>query len=73
MGAISPDRAVEYQIGGQTIRMAVLDKVACSACHGGRTDKTFQFQEARRFTTFTSEGHCGMCLIHCPKGTHAPS
>jgi len=70
-GAISQDEAVTFEIAGQPVRMAKLDKGKCGACHGGRGEG-FKRIESRIHVTFTGGGHCGMCLIHCPKGTYAP-
>ena len=70
-GAISRDETTEFEIAGQHVRMAKLEKGKCGACHGGRGEG-FKLIEYRLYRTFANGGHCGMCLIHCPKGTYAP-
>ncbi len=70
VGAISRDEATEFEIAGRHVRMARLDKGKCGACHSG---KGGGFEDSYpTFVTFSGGGHCGMCLIHCPKGTYAP-
>ena len=66
MGAISRDEEISYEIAGQTIHMAKLDKGKCCACHAG--DGTWFKKANPVFVTFSDGGHCGLCLIHCPKG-----
>ncbi len=70
VGAISREEAIEFVIAGHPVRMAKLDKSRCSACHSGEGGG---FQASYpTFVTFSPGGHCGMCLIHCPKGTYKP-
>ena len=70
VGAISRDEAVEFEIAGYPVRMAKLDKSKCGPCHSGK-GPGFETSYPT-FVTFSGGGHCGMCLIHCPKGTYAP-
>ena len=69
-GAISRDKAVAFEIDGHPIRMAELDREKCGPYHGGK-EGGFEASYPT-FVTFSGGGHCGMCLIHCPKGTYAP-
>jgi len=71
-GAIHPEEPVTFDLAGKTINMSKLDKPACVRYHHGESPETFLFQPARQFTTFTMGGHCGMCLINCPKGEYKP-
>jgi epoxyqueuosine reductase QueG len=66
VGALSRDEAVTYEMAGRPVRMAKLDKDKCCACHSGEGGG---FERANPvYVTFSNGGHCGMCLIHCPKG-----
>lgn len=65
-GALSRDEAVTYEMAGQTVRMAKLDKGKCCACHDGSGGGFGRANPVH--VTFSNGGHCGMCLIHCPKG-----
>ena len=65
-GALSRDEGVGFEIAGRPVRMAELDKDKCGPCHGGEGGC---FERANPVhVTFSNGGHCGMCLIHCPKG-----
>ena len=71
VGAISRDEPVEFEIAGHPIRMAKVDKGKCGPCHSGKGPG---FENSYpTFVTFSGGGHCGMCLIKCPKGTYKPS
>ena len=68
--AFGRDEVVEFEIAGHPVRMAKLDKSKCGPCHSGK-GPGFETSYPT-FVTFSGGGHCGMCLIHCPKGTYAP-
>jgi len=67
VGALSRDEAVEYELAGRPVRMAKLDRGKCGPCHAGQGGGFEGGNPAH--VTFSDGGHCGMCLIHCSKGT----
>lgn len=69
VGAISRDEEVAFDIAGATVRMAKLDKGKCCACHDGSGGGFARANPVH--VTFSNGGHCGMCLIRCPKGETA--
>ncbi|MBI3945256.1 MAG: epoxyqueuosine reductase [Armatimonadetes bacterium] len=71
VGAIPRDEEIAYEIAGHPVRVAKLDKKKCNDCHLGKGG-WFENQYPP-FVTFTVAGHCGRCLINCPKGTYAPA
>jgi len=65
VGALSGDEATTFEIAGRTIRMGKVDKGKCCACHAG---KGGGFEHSYPTTvTFTAGGHCGRCLLACPR------
>ncbi len=71
VGALSSDESTEYELCGKTVTMAKIDKGKCGACHGGEGGG---FKPSNpTYVTFSGGGHCGMCLIHCPKGANRPA
>ena len=69
-GALSRDEAVEFEIAGRPVRMAKFDRSKCGPYHSGK-EGGFEASYPT-FVTFSGGGHCGMCLVNCPKGTYAP-
>jgi len=64
--AISRRSSISYTIAGKTVKMAKIDKKNCCACHAGETE--WFKKKNPTHVTFSDGGHCGLCLIECPKG-----
>ncbi len=63
--ALSRDDAVTFDLAGQTVRMSTIDRARCVPSHAG--EEGWLKRHLPPHVTFANGGHCGLCLLRCPK------
>ena len=65
VNALSRDDAVTFDLAGQTVRMSTIDRARCVPSHAG--EEGWLKRHLPPHVTFAKGGHCGLCLLRCPK------